>query len=147
MAFRKILLLTDFSPEATRAFGPTAELARRLNAEIILLHVVYDPGVAPGVAFAAPKAVPDIGDWVAKAKTGLAEHRALLPADLTVRADLVASHHVPEAAVAYARERDCDLIALSTHGRTGFRRVVMGSIAEAVVRQSSTPVLLLPRQE
>lgn len=147
MKIRRILLLTDLSQEATRAFGPVAELARRLRARITLLHVVYDVGVDDCVAYAAPHSVPDIGRLVASARQGLEEHRTLLPAEAVEEAVLVGSQDVPRAITEYARAEGFDLIALSSHGRTGFRRLVMGSVAEAVVRRAHTPLLILPRQE
>ncbi len=59
---------------------------------------------------------------------------------------------IPAASIAraiaeYALEKGCSIIGLSTHGRTGFRRMVMGSIAEEVLRVARSPVLVFPRQD
>ncbi|HXI36431.1 MAG TPA: universal stress protein, partial [Burkholderiales bacterium] len=51
------------------------------------------------------------------------------------------------AIVDEAAQLGCDLIALSSHGRSGFRRLVLGSVTEAVLRRARMPVLVFPRQE
>ena len=60
----------------------------------------------------------------------------------------VISHEAPAKAIAeFAKENEVDLIALSTHGRSGFRRLAFGSVAEEVLRRSPVPVLSFPRAE
>ena len=60
---------------------------------------------------------------------------------LEVEGVVVRGEDVPCAIVDWAAEHGADMIALSTHGRTGFRRLILGSVAEAVLRHSSVPVL------
>jgi nucleotide-binding universal stress UspA family protein len=47
--------------------------------------------------------------------------------------------------VDYAQQNDVDLIAMSTHGRTGFRHLALGSVAEAIIRHATVPVITFPR--
>lgn len=147
MAFRKILILTDLSAEAARAFAPAAAVSARLGATLTLLHVVYDPAIPSDAPYGAPHVVPDIGGLVANAKKGLAEHLAQLPPAAQARSELIASQVAADAVVEFARRNGYDLIVLSSHGRSGFRRLVMGSVAEAIVRKSHVPVLVIPRAE
>lgn len=146
MGIRKILLLTDFSEESVRAYAPAAELAQALGAGLTLLHVVYDPAVPHGTAYGKPHAAADVGRLVSNARASLENHLAMLPAAAHANAELIASQSAPEAVVEYARAQGYDLTVLSSHGRAGFRRLVMGSAAEAIARKSHTPVLLVPRQ-
>jgi nucleotide-binding universal stress UspA family protein len=123
-----VLLTTDFSPAAARAYEPCVAFAKRLGARILLAHVVEVAVVAPHGAPLAP---------------------AQLPPDTTrvveqARADLEVSADVPDAILRMAREHHADLIALSTHGRSGLRRLMLGSVAETVVRRALLPVLTFP---
>jgi nucleotide-binding universal stress UspA family protein len=81
-----------------------------------------------------------------QAQPRLDEQGAAFPSDdLSLTLDIVAGSDTPRAIVGYAEKNDVDLIALSTHGRTGFRHLVLGSVAEAVIRHSHIPVLVFPR--
>ena len=51
----------------------------------------------------------------------------------------------PEVIVNFAREQSIDLIVMSTHGRSGFSRLIYGSVAEAVLRGAHLPIMLIPR--
>ena len=56
-----------------------------------------------------------------------------------------AAPNVAEVVCDYADEHGYDLIALSSHGRSGFRRLILGSVAEAILRHAHVPVLVFPR--
>ena len=148
MQIQKILLTSDLSEESKRAFGPVAALARDTGAAVVLLHVVEDVPIAPhGAPLAPPMHAPDLQDIVAAAKQKLESLKKELGAGLKVDAQVVTSTSPAEAIARFAKDQGCSLIALSTHGRTGFRRLVLGSVAEHVVRHAHVPVLVLPRPE
>lgn len=148
MKFSHILLTTDLSDESLRAFGPAADLARENGAKLTLLHVVQDVQVAPhGAPLAPPVSAPDVGNLVDAARQRLEEQKALLGSGVEVDCAVSASPDIAERVAHYAQEHNCDLIALSTHGRTGFRRFVLGSVAEAILRHAHVPVLCFPRSE
>lgn len=148
MSFQKILLPTDLSPEGERAFAPTAELARKLRASIVLLHVIENVGSGPILAGrTAVPVLPGTAQEKELARAALAESRTRAFAGLEVQCESLVAPSVPHAIADYAVEHGCDAIALSTHGRTGFRRLVMGSVAEAVLRTARVPVLVFPRQK
>jgi universal stress protein A len=138
---QRILLPTDFSDYSAAATRYACELATRFDAELHLLHMLEThlgstPGLAMGLALpnyisesraAAEKAMDDVLDpkWTA----GRTVIRALVEGSPKVEI------------IQYARKQNIDLIVLATHGRTGLTHVIMGSVAEAVVRTAPCPVL------
>jgi nucleotide-binding universal stress UspA family protein len=147
MQIRKILVPIDFSSEGERAMKAVAELAPVLRATVILLHVVENAGAPPvGEAFPPPALLPGTKEELELARKQLAQRRAQFPAGVEVVTEALVGPSVAHAVNDYAVQKGCDVIALSTHGRTGFRRMIMGSIAEAVLRGARVPVLAFPRQ-
>lgn len=148
MKFSHILLTTDLSDESLRAFAPAADLARESGAKLTLLHVVQDVQVAPhGAPLAPPVSAPDVGNLVDAARQRLNDQKALLGSGVEIDCEVSASPDIAERVASFAQEHGCDLIALSTHGRSGFRRFVLGSVAEAILRHAHVPVLCFPRPE
>lgn len=148
MHFQKILVPTDLSTEGERSLSVVSSLARKLGAEVLLFHAIENVGVAPlGEGGVVPNFLPGTKEEIARARSLLAERHARFFAGVKVTPEVVVVPSVPHAIVDTAREKGCDVIALSTHGRSGFRRLIMGSVAEAVLRNSRVPVLVFPRQE
>lgn len=132
---RAILFPTDFSEKATVAFPLACSLARDHGATLIVLHVTrFDPLFIEGAMIPAPSPV-----YRGELESKLREMR---PEALGVRAEyhLVEGHPAVEIN-RLAKEHPCDLIVMGTHGRTGIGRLLMGSIAEEVVRKAPCPVL------
>jgi len=143
---KKLLLTTDLSTEALRPLEGVRALAEGLGLDVTLLHVVEIVAVAPpGGPMAPPVRPADVEGEEAKARETLEEQAKQL-GDASVHVDVMHSPDVAEAVCDYAQEKGFDLIALSTHGRTGFRRLVLGSVAEQILRHSSVPVLVFPRK-
>ncbi|HCF61915.1 MAG TPA: universal stress protein, partial [Myxococcales bacterium] len=118
-----------------------ADLAKRLGAELVLLHAYQLPGVA------TPEAVIYRGrsplDRLIKAVVGLlgewkSEALGLGAPEVTTHA---ASGVAYAEIVRFAEEQACDLIVMGTHGRTAVHRMLVGSTAERVVRHAPCPVL------
>ena len=74
----------------------------------------------------------------------LEEQAKILPPDVEVSVFVNTSRKVDQAVADYAEENDVDLIVLSTHGRSGVRRLLLGSVAEGIIRHSKVPVLSIP---
>ena len=145
---KKLLLTTDLSEESLRPFRPVASLARKLGFSVTLFHVVEDLAVAPhGAPLAPPLHTPNVVEELKRARELLAARRATLGDEIEVECEVVSASNVAGAIVAYAAEHGFDLITLSTHGRSGFRRMVMGSVAENVLRHTTIPVLAFPRSD
>jgi nucleotide-binding universal stress UspA family protein len=147
MKLDRILLTTDLSDESLRAFAPLASLAKAQGSTVTLLHVVEDTTVTPrGAAFAPPISLPGAEADTHRAEAWLAERAGNALAGLPVEVQVIRAPNVANAVAHYAHEHEYDLIAMATHGRTGFRALMMGSVASAVLRHADRPVLVFPRQ-
>lgn len=146
MKLEHILLTSDLSSESLRPFQSVKELAQQVGARLTLLTVVVDLQVTPhGAPFAPAVSSPDLEKDVQHARSELEEQRLALGDDADVSIDVIAAPDVAKAICSYAREHEADLIAISTHGRTGLRHLALGSVAEQVIRQSEVPVLSFHR--
>lgn len=132
---RKILHPTDFSKNSENAWHLACALARDHGATLLLVHVHLLPAVAYGEFGALP---PETYDTEAlEAQLGRIEP---IDSSLTVCRFLLKGDPATEI-VRFAKEQECDMIVMGTHGRTGLRRLLMGSVAEEVVRKAPCPVL------
>ena len=132
MKIRHVLLPTDLSTEALRPCAPVATFAKEQGARVTLLHVVPDLRIAPhGAPLAPTLSIPDVAGEFGP--------------DLEIQVEVIAAVNTAMAICDFAKKHGADLIALSTHGRTGFRHLALGSVAESVVRHSEVPVLSFPR--
>ena len=140
-----ILLTTDFSPDAARAYPKTVEMANRIGGRILLLHVVEATPIAPhGAPLAPAQVAPDTPQLVKDAEKQMAAEAPKLGSDVPVETLVTHAADVVDAIVRVAGDRGAAYIAISTHGRTGLRRLVLGSVAEAVVRHAKGPVVCFP---
>lgn len=138
---KKILLPTDFSDHSATATKYACELATRFDAELHLLHALEvhassTPAFFMGLAL--PSYIHESKVAAEKAMTGVLDSQ--WSADRTVVHAIVEGSPKVEI-IQYARKHDIDLIVLATHGRTGLSHVIMGSVAESVVRTAECPVL------
>lgn len=140
---QNILVATDFSQSARAALEKAAELARDVRAKITVCHVLDPSPLAPYATRGDSGAQLQLGQDVEKAIHGaltdvVREHFAHVPEAKTA---LIVSSNAAEGICHYAKKEDCDLIVLSTHGRTGLAHLLIGSVAERVVRLAPCPVL------
>ena len=136
MNLTRILLPTDFSDTAGYALDYARELAGRFGASVHLLHVVPDP--MQNWAVDAMPVDTDLAErWKADAERRLEEVR--LDGLQTVRAVLIG--HAFVEILRYAADNEIDMIVMGTHGRGPVEHLLLGSVAEKVVRKASCPVL------
>jgi nucleotide-binding universal stress UspA family protein len=146
MKIGHILAATDLSQDSLGCITPVADLARSVGARITLLHVLEIHTAIPhGAGLAPPLSEFDVPATSDAARARLEERAKAFGDGVDVRAELIVSGDTAEEITRYADANDVDLIAVATHGRTGFRHLVMGSVTEGVVRRSRVPVLVLPR--
>lgn len=141
MNLRRILVATDFSPDSEQAIDAALDLCRGSDATVTLLHVCEPlPYSTPELSMYVPS--PELmADICADARRKLDARRAGCAArGSTVDTALVTGAPAAEI-VRYAADHQVDLIVVGSHGRRGFRRFVLGSVAEAVVRTADRPVL------
>jgi len=141
MAFKHILVTLDGSTLAERILGPASDLAEASGARITLAHVVSSSAVLG--ARILPILPGDIRAVVEKAHRYLQNIAAGLGdqgLDVSVQ---VVEHEAPAAAIAkLGTELEADVVALATHGYGGFKRAILGSVADKVLRGSPLPLLL-----
>lgn len=136
---KRILVATDFSPAAEAALQMAIELAGAIGASVEVLHVVDLPSVH-GIASEGYVPLPEA--YRADVERQARERLNASIAGLEPRPQTVLREGKPKAEIVqYAREREIDLIAMGTRGRGGLPHLLMGSVAEHVVRTAPCPVL------
>lgn len=140
ITLQNILVPSDFSECSDAAVRYGLELARKFDATVHLLHVVQDPMTMPWAAegLAVPM-LEVVEQWQKEAEERL---KALVPpVDRgRVRVSSTVASPYPEI-LRFAGEQRIDLIVMGTHGRGGVSHLLLGSIAEKVVRRAPCPVL------
>jgi nucleotide-binding universal stress UspA family protein len=150
MQIRTILVAIDYSPHAAEALRWGESLAQKYRAQLLLLHVLATGGdettpVESMLVHPSPASYQEmtpgiwkrhqaVGEVEAQAQAALqtfAQGHLSRPVSVQVR---VAVGKPAEQILQVAREAGVDLIVMGTHGRTGWRHVVLGSVAEAVMR-------------
>jgi nucleotide-binding universal stress UspA family protein len=128
-AFRHVLIALDGSPQAEEIIEPVLALALGPKTSYTLLRVVEPPGPAPG---ATPSEAQGYLDRIADR----------LGAGWRQVQTLIRFHVNPAAAILReVCEGPCDLLAMTTHGRSGLNRFLLGSVTEEVIRKAECPVL------
>src|SRR5690242_8829290 len=130
-----ILHPTDFSEPSNSALGLACALARDYGARLVVLHVMAPPVVTSAGGVAAPNPL-----GLRAAAQGELDRLEVPGAGLRVERRLAEGDPTAEILRA-AGDTKTDLIILGTHGRTGLGRLLMGSVAEQVMRQAPCPVL------
>ena len=145
---RSVLCPIDFSDHSRRAFAHAAAIARTYGAKITALHVF--PNVPP-VAYAGvvPAFLPIVLSDSDR-ECILSDLRQFVGSEdtsgLQIASDLLVGDPLVEI-LSEAASVDADLVVMGTHGRTGFDRLLLGSVTEKVLRKASCPVLTVPAAE
>jgi nucleotide-binding universal stress UspA family protein len=133
MNIKTILCPHDFSNFSEAANEYASVMAKATDAKIIYLHVTH-----PDIPHSAYAYI----DFDREQKVALEELEKVKPTIKGVPAEYQVKFGLPsDEIVNFASERGVDLIVLGTHGRTGLKRALLGSVAEVVVRKSQCPVL------
>ena len=138
---RKILHPTDFSKSAEPALELAINLAHTYSAELTVLHVyavpIYMGPFGDGYTL-QPELVQKLKEEADRAMQVFRQRAA--QAGVRIQT-LTVEGIVSEVIVAEAEARGMDLVVMGTHGRTGFKHLLLGSVAERVLRQSPIPIL------
>ncbi len=140
MHLQTILLPTDFSEPSQAALHFAADLARDHGALLTVLHVVETLG-PENVTYGEAESSPQPETYRRRLWDDLHRMVPSLP-DVRVQYVLGQAPHV-EAILKLAVETNCDLIVMGSHGLTGIKRLLMGSLTEEVVRKAACPVLVV----
>jgi len=135
---RNILVTTDFSEYSATALEYAQALALKTNVNIHLLHVSTDHQRRGTPQVSRPRPEAD-----AQMKKFVDEHVD----EYTYVGQAVRSGNPAVEILRYAGEHDVDLIIIATHGRTGLAHILLGSVAETIVRNSPVPVMTVKPSE
>ena len=142
---RNILVPTDFSEPAMEAWRYTQALARESNARTHLLHVVGQPYLYD--AWGTERAALQMGELLAEAERAAEQGLGkLVPRSGALTGRVVtasATGPVVDRILEYVSKNRIDLIVMGTHGRGGVGHLLLGSVAERVVRTAPCPVLTI----
>jgi nucleotide-binding universal stress UspA family protein len=145
MVYKRILVPVDGSSTSMAGLNEALRLAKNQKARVKLLHIVDEMMI-----FSSSEAGLNIGPVVESMKRGgkrILDRAAKLAAARGIRPETElrenATGRVAEVLIARAKRWRADLIVMGTHGRRGVNRLVLGSAAELVVRNSPVPVLLV----
>ncbi len=133
--FHTILFPTDFSEQSQAVFPFACRLARDQGARLLVLYA--DPPPLFHGEVVARRQEPDYEERLRN------ELRRFQPSDAGGRVEhRLEEGEAAEVILRVAREERCDLIVMATHGRTGLARLLMGSVAEKVLREAPCPITL-----
>lgn len=148
LPLKKIICPTDFSEPSLAALETACEFAKHFDAELRVLHIVAlsPPFPSDMVVVAAPNYYPSDAERIEEAQRQIA--------NLILRRVPVGVRAVPEVKMGYAAneiacvadEEGADLIVIGTHGLSGWRHLLIGSVMEKVVRLARCPVLTVHSQ-
>ena len=144
VAFKNILVALDGSTEATEILGHVPSLASPLGAQVSLLRVIppYVPAGPPHLPHLTPEEA-DLASEAESAARSLSDaSRTLREMGLEVETHVMSGSHPADGILSFAREKSPDAIALTTHGRGGITRMLLGSVVDKVVRAAHGPVLV-----
>lgn len=146
--FRAILVPLDGSPMAEQSLSTAAHIARATGATLHVVHVHVDATRNPIFINGLPVVDQDLHSLAAEHERVYLERAAATVAGGGLEPVITRlTGPVVKTLTGYAREIGAGLIVLTTHGRSGFDRLWLGSVAEALARVSTTPLLLLRPRE
>lgn len=147
MGFHKILCPVDFSSGSREALVTSVELARESNAQLVIVYVSETSSWQAMTGFqVVPEVIQQVADFEQKElATWNARAKELGAKEVSAR--LLAGAPWDQIVTAARNDRAIDLIVMGTHGRTGLKHVLLGSVAEKVVRHAPCPVLVVRSRE
>jgi nucleotide-binding universal stress UspA family protein len=143
---KEILVPLDGSPLAEAALAPASAIADLFGAELLLVQVVWP--ISAGNLLPVPFPSGYDTELIGIQRKEAQEHLDGLVNDLqergvSVRATVVVGHNVAEALLELAHPQRIDLVTMATHGRGGVQRLLLGSVADKLIRGAGPPVLVV----
>ncbi len=144
LPWKKILWPTDFSDASYEALRIADSLASHFSAELVLVHVIPPVPLIPG--YDAPVGVASASyfeEIESTARESLDKVTVERVSDVVASRKVIVHGNPADEVVRTAAEYKADIIVIATHGLTGWRRFIFGSVAEKVIRMASCPVLTI----
>jgi nucleotide-binding universal stress UspA family protein len=150
---KKILVPTDFSEHAEHALKVAAQIARKNNSEIYLLHMlelpshISDDGIGESNAVGSSAGVPEVMFFMEKTRERFEEVLNAPYLEGIPVVEAIQFDRAFDGIIKQSKKHNIDLIIMGSHGASGFREMFIGSNTEKVVRTSSIPVLVIKKDE
>jgi nucleotide-binding universal stress UspA family protein len=144
LPIKKIICPTDFSEPAKMGLESAIELSDRFSAELVLIHVINPVPMVATAAPHLPTILEGLRESAQKAINDLFNN--VIPKNMQARYHLVEGN-TADLIIRTAEEENADLIVIATHGESGWRKLVFGSVAEKVIRSANCPVMVIRARE
>ena len=150
---KKIIVTTDFSAESKSAYEVAMDLATALQAELHLIFISQNLATIASEYAASSYTLenplwyssPELQKQVYEAQKAELDNEAKLFPGFNIKARLIQTNELPSTEISkFAAEQKADYIVMSSHGRTGFAKIIMGSITERVLAEAVCPVVVVP---
>jgi nucleotide-binding universal stress UspA family protein len=140
--WKKLCCAIDLSEASHAALREATELAHRFGAELELLHVHLNPALSAPDGTAMPPSFLDVASGELQSTVGSWQEEAERAVGRPVHATVLPGAPADEI-IRFVREHGQDLLVVGTHGRRGVERLLLGSVAERVVREAPCSVLVV----
>ena len=145
LPLEKIICSTDFSEPSFEGLKAADELAGHFGAQVILLHAIAPmptmPGIGAPTGFHIPPVLKDMEGKAAEELERIKAEKMNRGSDTRT---MVIYGKPADEIVRIATEEKADIIVIATHGQSGWKRLISGSVTERIVRMASCPVLAVP---
>lgn len=139
---KNILVPYDFTSFGDLAFEKAVEIAQKFNSKLTLLTVIGRDIDTSGMSFTRAQEVHDEAEN--KAKEGMNKIKdSNKYENLDISVKIIHNPSISDGILAVAESKEIDLIVMGSHGRSGFKKLVLGSSASAVVTKAECPVLVV----
>jgi nucleotide-binding universal stress UspA family protein len=142
---KKVLIALDYDPTAKIVADAGFLLSKTMNAEITLLHVVSEPVLYYASYQEMTPLLEDLNELNAASQVFLETLKKDL-ADETIRT-LVKVGDISDTILKVAKETNADIIVLGTHSRKWLENIIMGSVAENVLKHTTLPLFIIPTKK
>jgi len=141
---RKIMCAVDFSSSTEKLVEYSASLCKEFHASLVLVHIVLDVDTL----LISSESFIDLKEIQRLHIKGARERLDLLAKELTIKAELLVGQGAPADEIArLALEKEIDMVTMATHGKSGIKRFMIGSVTEKVMKTINCPLLVLSARE
>lgn len=148
---KKILVPTDFSDHAEYALKVAAQIARKTDGEIYLLHMLEMPSLSDGIgesnAVGTSGDLPEVMFFMQKTRERFEDMLSRPYLDGINVVEAIQFDRAFDGIIEHSKKHNIDLVVMGSHGASGFREMFIGSNTEKVVRTSNVPVLVIKKEE
>jgi nucleotide-binding universal stress UspA family protein len=150
---KKVLIALDYDPTAQKIAETGYDLAKAMNAQVVLLHVIADPvyysslNYSPIMGFDGFNSIdtiqPETADALEKTAQSFLDESKKFLGDESIQT-VVSSGDFGDTILETAKRLHAHIIVLGTHSRSGLDRILVGSVTENVLRHSPIPLFIIP---